>query len=86
MAARLGRSTAIEVVEIVDGSPAASAGLRPEDLIVEVDGQAVEQVNDLQRMMAGDLIGRAATIQVIRGGNPIAVDCTVGDRPLAVPT
>jgi hypothetical protein len=31
-------------------------------------------VNDLQRLMAGDRIGRTATIQVIRGGNPIAVE------------
>jgi S1-C subfamily serine protease len=70
----LGRSAAIEVVEVVEASPAASAGLRPEDLIVEVDGTVVEQVNDLQRLMAGELIGRSATIQVVRGGKPISVE------------
>ena len=74
IAARLGRSSAIEVVEVVDGSPAATAGLRPEDLIVEVDGAIVEQVNDLQRLMAGELIGQAATIEVVRGGKPISVE------------
>ena len=74
LATRLGRSSAIEVVEVVDGSPAESAGLRPEDLIVEVDGTAVEQVNDLQRLMAGELIGQAATMQVVRGGEPISVE------------
>jgi len=74
VASRLGRTSAIEIVEIVDGSPAASAGLRPEDLIVEVDGTVVEQVNDLQRLMAGDRIGRSATIQVIRGGRPVSVE------------
>jgi serine protease Do len=74
IAARLGRSSAIEVVEVVGGSPAATAGLRPEDLIVEVDGTIVEQVNDLQRLMAGELIGQAATIEVVRGGQPISVE------------
>jgi len=74
LAARLGRRSAIEVVEVVDGSPAEAAGLRPEDLIVEVDGTAVEQVNDLQRLMAGELIGRSATIQVVRGGTPISIE------------
>ena len=74
IAARLGRQSAIEVVEVVDGSPAASAGLRAEDLIVEVDGVAVEQVNDLQRLMAGELIGQTATIEVVRGGTPITVE------------
>jgi serine protease Do len=74
LAGQLGRSAAIEVVEVVEASPAASAGLRPEDLIVEVDGTVVEQVNDLQRLMAGELIGRSATIQVVRGGKPISVE------------
>ena len=74
LAARLGRQSAIEVVEVVDGSPAYSAGLRAEDLIVEVDGIAVEQVNDLQRLMAGELIGQAATMQVVRGGQPVSVE------------
>ena len=74
LAARLGRQSAIEVVEVVDGSPAHTAGLRAEDLIVEVDGIAVEQVNDLQRLMAGELIGQAATMEVVRGGSPISVE------------
>jgi S1-C subfamily serine protease len=74
LAAQLGRQAAIEVVEVVDGSPADSAGLRAEDLIVEVDGIAVEQVNDLQRLMAGELIGQAATMQVVRGGRPVSVE------------
>jgi S1-C subfamily serine protease len=74
LAARLGRQSAIEVVEVVDGSPAHTAGLRAEDLIVEVDGIAVEQVNDLQRLMAGELIGQAATMEVVRGGTPISVE------------
>jgi serine protease Do len=74
LADRLGRRSAIEVVEVVEGSPAASAGLRPEDLIVEVDGTAVEQVNDLQRLMAGELIGRSATMRVVRSGKPLSVE------------
>ena len=74
IAAQLGRGSAIEVVEVVDGSPAETAGLRPEDLIVEVDGTVVEQVNDLQRLMAGELIGQSATIRVVRGGKPVSVE------------
>jgi len=74
LADQLGRRSAIEVVEVVGDSPAAVAGLRAEDLIVEVDGVAVEQVNDLQRLMAGELIGRSATMRVVRGGDPISVE------------
>jgi S1-C subfamily serine protease len=67
LAAALGRKSGIEVVEVVDGSPADHAGLQAEDLIVELDGQPVEDMNDLQRLMAGELIGRLPA-RVLRHG------------------
>jgi serine protease Do len=74
LAGLLNRSTGIEVVEVVDGSPAARAGLRAEDLILEVDGQAVADVDDLQRLMDGELIGRAVGLRLIRRGNELDVE------------
>jgi S1-C subfamily serine protease len=74
VAARLGRQSAVEVVEVVEGSPAEQAGLRAEDLIVEVDGTAVEQVNDLQRLMAGEIIGHTARMELVRGGRTLSVE------------
>lgn len=68
LAARLGRRGAVEIVEVVEGSPAAKAGLLPEDLIVEVNGVPIEDVNDLQRLMVGDLIGTDVVAHVVRGG------------------
>ena len=73
LAARLGRKNAVEIVEIVEDSPAAAAGLRAEDLIVEVNGLPVEGVNDLQRLMAGELIGTDVRAQVFRGGRELEV-------------
>src|SRR4051812_7483537 len=57
VSSRLQRASGVEVVEVVTGSPAAEAGLRPEDLIVELNGTPVETVDDIQRVMVGDLIG-----------------------------
>jgi S1-C subfamily serine protease len=67
LARKLGREQGIEVVEVVDGSPAARAGLRPEDLIHDVDGVPVTDAGDLQRLMTGELIGRTIRIGVVRG-------------------
>ena len=68
LARELGRNACVEVVEVVDGSPAAKAGLRPEDLIVDVGGTPVEGVDDLQRLMAGELIGSRVPATVVREG------------------
>jgi S1-C subfamily serine protease len=66
LAARVGRATALEVIDVVAGSPAARAGLRPEDLILEVGGEPVEGVADLQRLLTGDLIGSRVSATVAR--------------------
>jgi S1-C subfamily serine protease len=65
---RLGRDRAIEVVEIVEGSPAAQAGLRPEDLLVEAAGVALRGVDDLHRLMTEEMIGRRIELTVVRDG------------------
>ncbi|HSD79621.1 MAG TPA: trypsin-like peptidase domain-containing protein [Solirubrobacteraceae bacterium] len=74
VAGRLGRARGIEVIEVVAGSPAALAGLRPEDLLVELDGVALEGVDDLQRLMTAERIGRRAVATVVREGEVRAVD------------
>ena len=71
LAARLGRESAVEIVDVSEGSPAAQAGLRPEDLIVALDGVVVEGVDDLQRLMVDDLIGSTASATVIRNGEEL---------------
>jgi serine protease Do len=68
LAHELGRRSAIEVVEVVPGSPAAKAGLLPEDMIVAIDGRPVEGASDLQQAMTAETIGREVTATVIHHG------------------
>jgi S1-C subfamily serine protease len=74
LAASLRRRRAIELVEVVEGSPAAKAGLRPEDLIVSVNGSAIEGVDDLQRLMTGEAIGRPLALAIVRQGEERRVE------------
>ena len=71
LARELGRTTGVEVVDVAPGSPAAAAGLRPEDLIVAVDGRPVADVGEVQRLMVGDRIGATVSLDVIREGRPV---------------
>jgi S1-C subfamily serine protease len=73
LARELARAAGVEIVEVVAGSPAADAGLRPEDLIVAVDGTVVEKVDDVQRLMVGDRIGTEVSLDVIREGRRLAL-------------
>jgi S1-C subfamily serine protease len=68
---RFAADSGIEVVEVVDGSPAARAGLRPEDLVVEVDGTPTPGVTELQRLMVAELIGTSVSLRVLRSGREL---------------
>jgi S1-C subfamily serine protease len=72
--AAAGSATCIEVVEVVAGSPADRAGLRPEDLVLAVNGTTTERVEDLQRLMVADLIGVPVTVRLLRAGRPLQLD------------
>ncbi len=64
---RLGRRGGVEVVEVAPSSPAERAGLRAEDLIVELGGSPVERVQDVQRTMSAEAIGGVVAVRVLRG-------------------
>jgi serine protease Do len=68
LAREFARNECVEVVDVVEGSPAAKAGLRPEDLILDLNGESVEGVDDLQRLMAGELIGERVRLTTVREG------------------
>jgi S1-C subfamily serine protease len=72
--ARLGIDRGVEVVEVVPGSPAERAGLRPEDLIVTVDRARVAGAGDLQRLMVGELIGTPIKIELVRNGELVELE------------
>jgi S1-C subfamily serine protease len=64
---RVGRPAGVEIIEVSVGSPAQRGGLRAEDLIIELDGQPIERVDDVQRLMSHEAIGRPIPIRVLRG-------------------
>jgi S1-C subfamily serine protease len=71
LARKLARASGVEVVQVADDSPAAAAGLRSEDLIVELDGAPIADVADLQRLMAVEKIGAAVSLKILRQGREL---------------
>jgi S1-C subfamily serine protease len=64
--AQLGRAAGVEIVEVAADSPAERAGLRVEDLVVELDGAPVASVDDIQRAMTEAAIGNSVSMRVLR--------------------
>jgi S1-C subfamily serine protease len=72
-AAMIGRALGVEIMEVVPGSPAARAGLRSGDIILEVDAHPIDDVADLQRLMVGEALGGPMRVLVWRNGEVRAV-------------
>jgi S1-C subfamily serine protease len=68
LASDLGQRAGVEVVEVVEASPAALAGLRAEDLIVSVDGTPVHGIDELLRLMTAERIGVRVRLSIVRAG------------------
>jgi S1-C subfamily serine protease len=60
-------ATAIMVVSVAPGSPAAAAGIRDGDIVIAFDAQPMSGVDDLHRVLTEARIGVAVTVTVIRG-------------------
>jgi S1-C subfamily serine protease len=78
----LGREqeTGLLLVSIERGSPAEDGGLIVGDILVAVNGQAVNDPDELLALLAGSIVGNPASVQVLRGGQPASVTVTIGDR------
>jgi S1-C subfamily serine protease len=74
IARRLRRDAGVEVVQVVEDTPAAAAGLRAEDLIVELDGTPVANVSDIQRLMVGERIGARVPVRLLREGRELELE------------
>ena len=85
VAAAVGRDHGVEVMEVVAGSPAARAGIRSNDLIVELDGVPISDARDLQRLMVGDVIGRSVDALVWRDGELRTITIHPAELTAALP-
>ena len=61
---QLQAAAAVEVVRVEENGPARRAGLREGDLIIAVNGQAVSNIDDIHRLLAGSVVG----LTILRSG------------------
>jgi S1-C subfamily serine protease len=71
---------AVRIGEVVHDGPADRSGLKCGDILVQLDGVAVDGADDLIRMLSADRIGRSTTLAVIRNGRVDQVEVVPAAR------
>jgi C-terminal processing protease CtpA/Prc len=77
---KLREESGVEVTMVDQDAPAAKAGIREHDVIVTFNGNKVESQEQLRRYVRETPVGRQVALGVMRDGQPVTLNVTVGDR------
>jgi S1-C subfamily serine protease len=75
-----GHENGLLVVRIEEASPAEQAGVMVGDILLGIDGHAINDADDLLAALTPDKVGKPVAVQVLRGGAQNTVNVTVGQR------
>jgi S1-C subfamily serine protease len=78
-----GQSSGLMVMSVVEGGPAAQAGIFAGDIILSVDGTPAHRFRKMAKLFGTDSIGRTADLRLIRSGQVITVQTTIAERQAA---
>jgi len=67
------------VADVMDDTPASNAGVEVGDVIVEFDGHAIKESNDLPAIVARTAVGKTTTLKIIRGEKTQTLPVTIGE-------
>ena len=77
------QSSGLMVMSVVEGGPAAQAGILAGDIILSVDGTPAHRFRKIARHFGADSIGRKADLRLIRSGAVMTVQTTIAERHAA---
>lgn len=76
----LEQETGLMVMSVESDASAAKAGMLQGDILVQLDGQPVRHIDDLQSLLAGDRVGKETTATIVRGGQTQELAITIGQK------
>ena len=80
----LANETGVLVVSIDKGSPADHARIRPNDVIVTFNDEAIVSVHDLHKKLVGDQIGKPCKLAILRHTEQLTIYVTPAEMPALV--
>jgi len=76
----LSADSGLIVVTVEPDGPGSKAGVLFGDVIVALEGTAVSNIRDLQAFLEPESVGKTVPVSIIRGGIPIEINVTIGER------
>lgn len=76
----LEQKTGLLLVGVEQEGPAAAGGLLIGDILVAIDGQNIQDQDDLFVRLTGDVVGKSVSLKILRGGKINNVSVKVGER------
>lgn len=73
------QQSGVEVMRVDDGSPAASAGVQAGDTILSVDGTPTPTIDDLQRVLGHQSVGKKLLLTLVRGTDRLEREIVAGE-------
>ncbi len=75
-------TSGVRVDTVDENSPAAKAGVRDGDVVVEFDGEKIRSARQFSRLVEETVAGRTVKLGIVRGGNRVTLDVTPESRAL----
>ena len=70
----------VKFSDVTPGSPAAKAGLKADDILVEFAGKPIGNLYDFTYALRAEMPGDTVAVKVMRSGKPLDVSVTLGKR------
>jgi len=69
------------MIQVVAGGPASRAGMRPNDIVVEIAGEPIKSMDELVVSIRNHHVGEGVAIRVVRGGRHLSLHATLAEKP-----
>lgn len=81
VASRYGLPQGVWVTSVLENGPAFKAGLKTQDIIIEIDGEKIQSTDQLKKILLEKKIGDVIKVKYVRQSEELETDLTLGEDP-----
>ena len=77
----LANSTGLIAISVENEGPAGKAGMSIGDVLLELGGRPAQRTENVQEVLSSESVGKKIGAKILRGGNAVALEITIAERP-----